>query len=107
MDLIKAMVFMGHGHYQLILNERCMRLLGFGVNLSKQALDKRLNAKATLFIKTVLEQVLRLKLFTVSRGKWLEKFTSIKIIDATSFELPQHLNTAYRYGYRPLRGLNV
>lgn len=87
---------MGHGHYQLSLNERCMRLLGFGVKLSKQALDKRLNEKAALFIKTVLEEVLRLKLLAVSRGKWLEKFTSIKIIDATLFELPQNLTTHYK-----------
>ncbi|MEM9687352.1 MAG: IS4 family transposase, partial [Bacteroidota bacterium] len=96
MALLKAMVFISNGHYQLSLRERCCELLNYGVKLSKQALDKRLNDKASVFIKSVLEQVLHLKLIEGSRVKLLSGFSGINIIDATSFQLPEHLSHHYK-----------
>ena len=95
MDLLKTMVFTGHGHYQLSLRERCCELLSYGVTLSKQALDKRLNEKAPVFIKSVLEQVLQLKLTDSSMKGSLKDFTALKILDATSFQLPENLSDHY------------
>lgn len=96
MDLLRTMVFMGGSHYQLSLTERCGQLKSWGLKLSKQALDKRLNQKAVVFIQSVLEQVLRLKLVEGSTMKLPSAFKSIKIIDATSFQLPEVLSDHYR-----------
>jgi len=97
MALVKAMVFMSNGHYQISLRERCCDLLRYGVTISKQALDKRLNEKASVFIKSVLEQVLTLKLSggSLSVPGLLKNFKALKIIDATSFQLPENLADHY------------
>ena len=96
MDLLKTMVFMGQSNYQLSLTERCCYLLSCGVKISKQALDKRLNKKAVVFIKSILEAVLKLKLMEGSKLRFLKDFSSVKIIDATSFQLPEELRDHYR-----------
>lgn len=95
MDLLKTMVFMGQSNYQLSLRERCSYLLSCGVKISKQALDKRLNKKAVVFIKSILEAVLKLKLMQDLKLAFLKDFSSVKIIDATSFQLPETLAGHY------------
>ena len=96
MDLLKVMVFIGQSNYQLSLRERCSYLLSWGVKISKQALDKRLNKKAVIFIQSILEAVLKLKLMEGSQFDFLKDFGSVKIIDATSFQLPAELGDHYR-----------
>ncbi len=96
MDLLKTLVFMGAGNYQLSLTQRCCYLLNCGIKISKQALDKRLNKKAVVFIKSILEAVLKLKLMEGSTQELLGGFSSVKILDATSFQLPGELCEHYR-----------
>lgn len=87
---------MGSGNYQLSLTQRCGELLNWGVKISKQGLDKRLNQNACVFIKSVLKQVLRLKLMEGSTGDLLKGFKGVKILDSTSFQLPEGLSEHYR-----------
>lgn len=96
MDLLKSMVFMGNGNYQLSLTERCGYLLNCGIKISKQGLDRRLNEQAVVFIKSILEQVLKLKLMEGLKLDFLKDFHSVKVIDATSFQLPETLQGHYR-----------
>ena len=96
MALISIMVFGESKSYQVSLTEKCQYLLEMGIKITKQGLDKRLNEKAAIFLKRVMEELLSTKLIDAHLSKLLKTFKSIIVIDATSFQLPNVLETYYR-----------
>ena len=94
--LISVMVFGKDKSYQVSLTEKCQHLFDLGIIITKQGLDKRLNNKAALFLKGVLENLLNLKLVNNLPNQILKNFKGIFVIDATSFQLPDNLATTYK-----------
>lgn len=96
MALLSVMVFGESKNYQVSLTEKCQHLFGIGISMSKQALDKRLNAKAAKFLKQILEDLLEINLLGNVVNPVLSTFAGINVIDATSFQLPDKLETHYK-----------
>lgn len=65
-------------------------------NVSKQAIDKRFNDKAVLFIEKLFEALLnRQQLNTQISSHLLAHFNSIKVMDSTEFKLPDYFAEAF------------
>ena len=96
MALLSIMVFGESRNYQVSLTEKCQHLLDMGIKITKQALDKRLNDQAARFLKSMLEELLKVKMFDDQAGKVVKTFKEINIIDATSFQLPGKLEGEYK-----------
>ena len=96
MALLSIMVFGESKNYQVSLNEKCQHLLDIGIRITKQALDKRLNNQAARFLKSMMEELLKVKLLDDRIGKVIKTFKEINVIDATSFQLPDKLEGEYK-----------
>jgi hypothetical protein len=79
------------------LNEKCTWLSEqYGVEMTKQSLDERYHTYAVKFMKACFERVLGAYMTGFEQIAGLKnKFTAVKITDATSFQLPQPLATFY------------
>jgi hypothetical protein len=67
-----------------------------GEKVSKQAIDKRFNANTVCFIKTLFENYMHRQLKPLNIPSGLkEKFKAIRIMDATSYQLPASLAEAF------------
>ncbi|WP_407270197.1 IS4 family transposase [Radiobacillus sp. PE A8.2] len=74
------------------LHELCGTLsLQSKTSLSKQALDSRFNDSATAFLKEIFFQLLSKQDWFVAPIDENRMFSRIRIMDATSFQLPNHL----------------
>jgi hypothetical protein len=67
----------------------------YGIELSKQGLDKRFNGFAILFLKAFLEKLLQSQFVEAAQIIPVEHFPAIKIKDSTCFQLPGHLAEIY------------
>ncbi len=67
----------------------------FGEGLTKQALDERFNNKAVLFFKMLMELVLNCHLNSDIYKNLLPNCKTIRIKDATSFQLPESMSEKY------------
>jgi hypothetical protein len=82
---------------QISLTEKCQHLLDMGIKITKQGLDKRLNEQASIFLKRVLEELLKIKLIDPQQSRVLLKtFKGVKVVDATSFQLPEKMESSYK-----------
>ena len=68
-------------------------ILGKGISISKEGINKRINKKSVSLLKDILNQVLSLNLSPINAVK--SNFSSIVLTDATSFQLPVCLNDSY------------
>lgn len=66
----------------------------FGVQISKQGLDKRFNEKTVEFIKKLIENILNQR-FSDEMLKEVKYCKAIKIKDSTCFQLPEQLKETY------------
>jgi len=96
MALLSVMVFGERKNYQVSLTEMCQHLFDRGITITKQGLDKRLNKQAASFLKSVMEELLKVKLLDAGINKVIKTFKGINVIDATSFQLPDKLEDAYK-----------
>lgn len=73
-----------------------------GQKISKQAIDKRFNEGAQLFIQRLFEQMLSRQVSTGHLNSHLSRqFKSVKVLDSTEFKLPEHFaGTFVGYGSR-------
>lgn len=95
MDLLGLMLG-GQTNYQRSLTEMCQELSEQGVILTKQSLNDRFNKKSTLFFKRILQEVIEQKLVEENTCSMVKNFSSIKITDSISFQLPDNLATSYK-----------
>ena len=78
----------------LSLNEMSQEILNKEVSISKEGINKRINAKSVTLLKGILNDVVALNLSPLNAVKTC--FSSIVITDATSFQLPCSLNDSYK-----------
>lgn len=62
-----------------------------GIQVSKEAINKRINKKLVFVLRSLLKDLLKIKL-----DKLVSGFSSIVITDATSFELPECYASKYK-----------
>lgn len=74
------------------LNQHCRLLLrDQGKSFCKQALDKRFNGKAVLFLESLLERCLGKQMAMKLPSVYGDHFDRIRLMDSTEFKLPQAL----------------
>ena len=81
---------------QLSLNELAIQVKKlFGIDISKQSIDKRFTDKSVEFIKSVLSKALEL---TIPKQDKIDftKYDKVLIKDATSFQLPSNMADKYK-----------
>lgn len=68
-----------------------------GVVISNQALDQRLNERCVEFLKKIFEKLLRQTITnnTCIQSIWDEYFKRIRILDSTSFQVPESYKNTY------------
>jgi Transposase DDE domain len=96
-DFIDVLIASHSSGKQLSLNAIAFVLATrHGVEISKQGLDARFNTLGVLFLRGVLEQVLKDMLRNVDNDiSFLSAFKSVRIKDSTSFQLPSELAHLY------------
>jgi hypothetical protein len=67
-----------------------------GISISKQSLDERFNDSAVKFLKQLLEETFKKHIESDKYKELLPCCESIRIKDATSFELPEEFREYYR-----------
>lgn len=92
-DFLTLLLFNSEQSNNVSLNQLAIE---FGLQsentISKQGIDKRFNAKAVLFIKSILEKYLKEEVLKTSLPiGWSELFNRIRIKDGTRFILPEKL----------------
>ncbi len=81
---------------QMSLNELGIQVKKqFGINITKQAIDKRFTDKSVEFLKSVLSKALEL---TIPKQDKIDftKYDKVLIKDATSFQLPSNMADKYK-----------
>lgn len=66
-----------------------------GLSISKQGLDNRMNERAAVFIRKLLEEQLSCQLQEKASSKLFESFTRVLIKDSTKFDLPAVLADSF------------
>ena len=97
MDFIKMLLFDHLQVSQPSLQQHSFSLLiKGGEKVSKQAIDKRFNANTVCFIKTLFENYMHRHLKPLDLPNGLKGyFKAIRIMDATSYQLPASLAVAF------------
>ncbi len=67
----------------------------YGLKISKQALDERFSSRSTDFIKSLLTTFLQNQVYQSIKSEVLEYFNSVRIIDATIFEIHESLSDLF------------
>jgi len=79
------------------LERMCQLLNERGIAITKQGLHQRFNNEASMLLKNIFEESLKeFKRDKTDIIEILSPFTSIKIIDSSSLELPKHLESVFR-----------
>lgn len=95
-DLLESVLFSRFETDKLSLNDHCSYLFCHkGIHVRKQSVDERFNETSILFIKKLLEETLSQEFQIVETFPFLNKFSRVRIKDATSFQLPDHLKDKY------------
>lgn len=94
---LSLQVFQEGNLVQTSLNDQCDFLEDeFGIRPTKQSLDERYNTYAISFLKTCFEHVVREVLVKQTGYDYLrDRFSRIRIGDATSFQLPESFAPFY------------
>jgi len=74
--------------------EQLVGLLELYINdleLSREAIHQRINKYAVDFLKALLSRAIQIRFASLPKIKLLRQFNSIKIMDSTSFQLPENL----------------
>ena len=79
----------------LSLNDMRQELMGNQL-LSKEGINKRINCKAVVMFKSILEDIIKLNFSPVLNQFKSNFFSSIILTDSTSFQLPSRLDDAYK-----------
>jgi hypothetical protein len=80
----------------LSLNQMRQELLFTNGLLSKEGINKRINAKASTMLKQILHDLLSINLRSTIDSSVTNRFRSIILTDSTCFQLPSRLNEAYK-----------
>ena len=92
------LLFTNFNHQKLSLNQLAIELnLRYGISISKQAIDDRFTQAAVDFIKSILEQALKIMIYEQEFKDLgiLQHFTQLKIKDSTCFQLPENMAEKY------------
>jgi hypothetical protein len=68
----------------------------FGVSINKQSLDERFHDGAVSFMRSLFEEQLDKQVGENLHPAFLEKFSRVRIKDATRFDLPEHLKEHFK-----------
>ena len=93
---LDILLFTHFNQKQLSLNELAIQVKKrFGIDISKQAIDKRFTDKSVEFLKSVLSKALEL---TIPKQDKIDFTTYDKVLikDATSFQLPSNMADKYK-----------
>lgn len=74
--------------------EQLVGLLELYINdleLSREAIHQRINKYAVDFLKALLSRAMQIRFASLQKIKLLQQFKKIKIMDSTSFQLPENL----------------
>lgn len=95
-NLIESVLFSKFETDKMSLTDHCTYMLVHkGIIVSKQSIDERFNNKSITFIKRLLEQTLQEELVRPDNFPLLDNFPKVRIKDAVSFQLPEHLKDDY------------
>lgn len=95
---LDMLLFTHFNHKKLSLNQLAIELnLRYGITISKQAIDDRFTQAAVDFIKSILEQALKIMIYDQEFKDLdiLQHFTQLKIKDLTCFQLPENMAEKY------------
>ena len=93
---LDILLFTHFNQKQLSLNELAIQVKKrFGIDITKQAIDKRFTDKSVEFFKSVLSKALEL---TIPKQDKIDftKYDKVLIKDATSFQLPSNMAGKYK-----------
>lgn len=93
---LDILLFTHFNQKQLSLNELAIQVKKrFGMDITKQAIDKRFTDKSVEFLKSVLSKALEL---TIPKQDKIDftKYDKVLIKDATSFQLPSNMANKYK-----------
>ncbi|MGQ1892075.1 IS4 family transposase [Thermophagus sp. OGC60D27] len=94
--LIEAVLFSNEDPSKVSLNDIAMYLnFKFGIKLTRQAIKKRFNKNATIFLKQLLEGLLHSNLEDKVPSFTQSCFERIIIKDSTCNQLPDHFKSVY------------
>jgi hypothetical protein len=95
-SLLEAVLFSNPDHSKVSLNDLAIyHKLNYGINLTKQALDKRFSECATLFVKTLFAHLLKNNLALNNETFLHSCFNRIRIKDSLCFQLPENMKESY------------
>lgn len=96
LSFLKMVLFDPIGIDQPSLNQHSRLLLqDQGKSFCKQALDKRFNAQAVVFLQSLLERCLQQQLPIKLPSAFTDHFGAIRLMDSTEFKLPQALSSDF------------
>ncbi|WP_028777532.1 IS4 family transposase [Shimazuella kribbensis] len=97
-DLVTLCVWLSHNLASTSLTQLCSELeAATGISMSAEGLNQRLNEQAVSFLRRLFAQLLKAELSSscVLPTKYQDVFTRIRILDSTSFQLPDSLADHY------------
>jgi hypothetical protein len=99
-QLFVEVLISGHlSDVSVSLEKLCMLIKARGVKMSRQALDQRFTAEATLLMKGLLSEALqRFREEKEEVLDLLKRFSGVKMIDSSGIELPANLKERFK-GY--------
>lgn len=93
---LETLMFHFQNQKQLSLSDLCNDLaINCKVRLKKQSLDERFNSKALLFMKNLMEKAIVKFVRNDTAFNFFNSFSSVKIKDSTSFDLPESMKSLY------------
>ena len=93
---LETLMFHFQNQKQLSLSDLCNDLaINCKVRLKKQSLDERFNSKALLFMKNLMEKAIIKFVRNDTAFNFFNSFSSVKIKDSTSFDLPESMKSLY------------
>ncbi|MFI4955409.1 MAG: IS4 family transposase [Gammaproteobacteria bacterium] len=95
-DFIRMLLYNELDNGTVSLNDHCCALqLNHGVDISKQAIDKKFSPESVAFIRELLEEQLGNQILQQIDIKILSHFTSVKTKDSVRWQLPANLKDFY------------